>query len=164
MTTIYVVYAYGGEYEDKWEKVLKGFRSEEVAERFVLRCEQEHAADSQLRQELEEYVRTWCERNVMPQHPISPKIKKWPAGIRHDQITAEMRAERDLVKAEIEKIDKQAAEIYGAYYLKQKEAKVEFLLAKGLTLDQTHTHVDHWSYREDKHFSYGEVEFDESIG
>jgi hypothetical protein len=103
---IHVVIAYGGEYEDRWSKNLKGFLTAERAAAFI---EEEKASD-QAFQALEKQLRDHCHAWFDAQGP-EPDFGEYerPPRLPSDNklITPEMRAERDHINAENQaRIDK----------------------------------------------------------
>lgn len=100
MATIYLVMRRGGEYDDAWKRVVCARFNKDAAERLV---EATTARDQYLR-DLDARTRAHMAAFVpvipeLPYPQLVPK-KKWPAGLRKEDITQAMRDERAAIDAE----------------------------------------------------------------
>lgn len=69
-------------------------------EQVVAHLENEAAIFADWYKKYSEHMKDWMEKNPIEYPPLEiKKIKKWKAGIRQEEITAEMRQEREDTKA-----------------------------------------------------------------
>ncbi len=100
MNTIFVVIKAGGEYDDKWEEVVISSFDKVKCEQYI---EKEKENNKKALENCNKINQWRYEYNSKNPHPTMPNVNlkqtKWPSGLRRDQITDEMRAERDKQKA-----------------------------------------------------------------
>lgn len=101
MNAIFVVIKAGGEYDDKWEEVVVSSFDKVKCEQYIVEKTEENKKALENCKKIQNWRREYDSKNPFPPMPnVNLKKTKWPSGLRKDQITDEMRAERERQKAE----------------------------------------------------------------
>lgn len=158
---LYVVVRQSGEhYERHYYYQVASFDKERL-EAFIverkskdnLRCKQ-HAA-------LKAFRDAWVEQNPSPKYPTYLARPRWKSGLRKEEITPEMKAERDRVDAENLKISEAYDVVASAHFAKQSVAEQEFIRsALGITDSALIEEIQDYRWIADDEYSYSIEELD----
>lgn len=111
MPIVYLVVEYGGEYEDKWSTNVKAYYERAKAEQFIIDWKIEQESLERKAETLMSFRQQYVTDNpkyIGYEH--LEEIPRWKPGIAQTEITFEMRAERDEIKARNVERDKRNTE------------------------------------------------------
>lgn len=149
MDKVYLVMSRGGEYDDKWERVICARARKEDAEAMVAAM---NARDQYLRDldtRFRAHMNAWVPALTPASYPELLPRKKWPGGLGKDQITQAMRDERAAIDEENARRMIPYKERLEAQYLERNLEEIRYLTeVEGLTRaaaeDKTHNIFGSW--------------------
>lgn len=128
MATIYLVFKEGGEFSERYSRLMKGWFSEENAQKHVLELQEEQKIFRELHALSKQFKLNWDIQNPISMLPSLEPIPKWKAGIGEGEITKEMRLERELIKERNQKITDEYWSMRNVHFEKRNVALIEYLL------------------------------------
>lgn len=103
MSIIYIVKTSGGRYDETWSHVVHAWTNMLDADAHVARLEAQATLDREVEASIAEFRLKYQATNpapVFPSPPASRNYPRWPSGIKQQDITVEMRAERNAILSE----------------------------------------------------------------
>jgi len=136
MQEVYLVCVQGGEYkEENWESALVVALDEERAKAAVKQYEREDHRFQENYNKLAQFEGTWEEQDRYPSSADHYQLEfppRWKAGLHMDEITPEMRAEREAIGARNKvKIDAYQ-KVCDEWKERKDKAMNEFLISLGV--------------------------------
>lgn len=112
---VYVMIAYGGSYEDAWRSNRLASLDKSALEAVANVKNEEIRVLTEKQERVREHMQVWAKKNPTPPHPGEVYVDKltvptW-VHLKEKEITAEMRAERALLKEENQRRQTAAYEI-----------------------------------------------------
>lgn len=96
---VFVVIMSGGEYEDKWQVNLLATPVEATALAFIVEKKAEDVLFNKLLGQVRHFQHEWREAHPVTVSYVCENWPRWPAGTKEQEITKEMRDERNAIKA-----------------------------------------------------------------
>lgn len=155
MSTIYVVMGEAGEYEDRATWMERAFTCREAANLYIVELLARNKLYQENRDKVAEFCQAWIGDNPYPIYPTHELIKekKFPAGLKSQDITQEMRDKRNAAREHNHVIDNNHNALMRIWYMQQKDAKRTFLLQNGVDhesieslVNGPYLYVDHKGY------------------
>jgi|GEM_PF-4723212 len=137
MEKIYLAVAYGGSYDESWERIVVASTNADKIRRYV----EEQTARVERLKDVEIKTDSFAV-DYDTLHPLDHSIMeslvnlpKWPAGIDQRLITREMRAERNSIRALNDEISTRNRTRVTEHTARRNEALLAFAISVGLNLD-----------------------------
>lgn len=161
MKKIAALYYSGGYYEDENEfsKILLTSFDENLLKKEAEKHAEKRKALHILKNELEAFSEQYNKNNPFPVYPTLEKIKKWDSGLRENEITDEMRAERNEVKArnEVKKMEYEI--LHSEWRNKYLEAEKQFFETKGIKDEDIISEIKDYRHCDNPEYEIGYLEF-----
>jgi hypothetical protein len=162
--TVHLVIRITGEYDEYRERPVHGWTNKERAEEHISTLQKEQEIHNDTYDKLLAFRSAWETENPAPTlstHKLLRKVK-WPSGLRREQITDEMRNERQRVEDYNQKVYDAHGEECGVWYQLQRETELAFLKQIGATEKFIHTHQNDsmWMSRKNAVFQIQELLID----
>lgn len=135
MSTIFAVYVSGGEYDMAYHNLIKCWSTREAAEQHVRELEDFRSRQKQAIELEEAHFAMWDKENpfTVP-YPEQKVYPRWH-GIRNENITDIMRAERAVIVAENEAKNKVYSDLREAHDERRFNACEAYLLTTDISKD-----------------------------
>lgn len=154
MKEIFMVRCRGGEYEDAYDNVIHAWSNKQDAEAHSARLTAEMEREREVATIVREAIKAARAADPEPKlktHLLLP-VKCWPAGMRTQDITAEMRAEREQINAHNDALYEAHSVLNGEWYSRVVEATTaKVLAAHGIPADARFTE---WFYGKEEGTEY----------
>jgi len=137
MSTLYLVIASGGEFDDAWKQNEVGSFDQQKAKDYARDATNDRQKRNEDLDSFDEVSSKWYEEKGPIPYGTRLPIPKWGAGhgVGEKDITPEMRAERSAIQAKNDAMDKE----YHAICIKQQaelqQMREEFFVARGYDKD-----------------------------
>jgi hypothetical protein len=133
-TVIYLVVAFGGEWDDAWQRNKWSTLDKEKAAQYIIALEANQARHNVTVDKITEFSDAYVNRvGPCPAVGCQQSYPRWAPGISASAITEAMRSEREDIKASNAHIAKQNDALLNEYEAVLEKEIVEFLFALGYT-------------------------------
>lgn len=132
---LFVVVAYGGEFDDAWESNCIGTFDEQKAKDYIVEEQKDDAQHNEWVKKSNDFECQYREENPFPRWFHPKKLPHWQ-GVKKHQITPEMQAAKDAIIAENEADRLEIERLHREWYDQYREALSAFLTTLGVPDDQ----------------------------
>lgn len=159
-TVIYLVVAYGGEWDDAWTRNKWSTLDKEKASQYVIALEATQNLHNATVDKITEFCDAYVNRiGPCPAVGCQQSYPRWAPGISAAAITDDMRAVRECIKANNARIQEQNDALYNDYEDALEKEIVEFLLTLGYTESDSIMNAGGSRRTKDANFRIEEVPF-----
>lgn len=156
---IFLVRERWGEYSERGERIVKAWSKKDDADDQIIELAKAQKRWNTGVEIIRNFEEMWGTLNAYPKTPQLEKVKKWPAGVRKEQITDEMRAERAATQARNQVLTEAWGETTGVWYCNRNEASRKYLRTVGCSEEETDALIEDGSPRE-RYFDIKTVDLD----
>lgn len=160
---MYAVILRGGGYSDSWTSVIAVSDDLEKCNEYIKQCKKEDADhDATVRRLIREFEGQYLQKFPQPELDRSQLLERtrWKAGLKKEEITPEMRAERERVEEHNRTVFEAHGKVVDAWREVFDKEQANFLLAIGVPADQHEHFIGYHGYdvrTEDRRYSVEKV-------